>query len=179
MPWATETTLRLGRLLAPYAIRYIVVPVADGAASTIKHPLPIPSGLTDALDDQLDPASPLTSPLNYIVYENTAWIPDPCAVRRVADADATRQAGPRLARTSRAAAHVANAGCRRRRPTMPMPRFAARNSGADHRGGRPSTQRWTLHVGRANRRAAARRSVSTTGYDISSGGSGRASLSHR
>ncbi len=70
-----ETTLRLGRLLAPYAIRYIIIPVADGAASTVKRPLPLPGGLTDALDDQLDLRRPLTSPLNYIVYENTAWIP--------------------------------------------------------------------------------------------------------
>ena len=31
---AAESTLRGGRLLAPYAIRYIVVPVADGAVST-------------------------------------------------------------------------------------------------------------------------------------------------
>ena len=37
---ATESTLRGGRLLAPYAIRYIVVPVADGASSSVNQPLP-------------------------------------------------------------------------------------------------------------------------------------------
>jgi GT2 family glycosyltransferase len=70
-----ETTLRVGRLLAPYGIRFIVVPVADGAASTLSHPLPLPAGLVDALNDQLDLGTPLTSPLNYVVYENTAWTP--------------------------------------------------------------------------------------------------------
>ncbi|MEO5725159.1 MAG: glycosyltransferase family 2 protein, partial [Ilumatobacteraceae bacterium] len=71
----TETTLRVGRLLAPYGIRFVVVPVADGAVSTIADPLPQPAGLVDALNDQLDLAAPLTSPLNYVVFENTAWTP--------------------------------------------------------------------------------------------------------
>ena len=78
--------------MAPYAIRYIVVPVADGAVSTVDRPLPLPMGLVDALGDQLDFATPLTRPLNFLVYENTAWIPTR-AQFGVADADATRQAG--------------------------------------------------------------------------------------
>ena len=89
---ASESTLRGGRLLAPYAIRYIVVPVADGATSTVDQPLPLPTGLVDALDDQLDFAAPLTRPLNFLVYENTAWIPTR-AFFAEADADDTRQAG--------------------------------------------------------------------------------------
>ena len=89
---ASESTLRGGRLLAPYAIRFIVVPVADGATSTVDAPLPLPKGLVDALDDQLDFAAPLTRPLNFLVYENTAWIPTR-AQFSAADADATRQAG--------------------------------------------------------------------------------------
>jgi GT2 family glycosyltransferase len=89
---ASESTLRGGRLLAPYAIRYIVVPVADGATSTVDAPLPLPDGLVDALDDQLDFAVPLTRPLNFLVYENTAWIPTR-AQFSTADADATQQAG--------------------------------------------------------------------------------------
>jgi GT2 family glycosyltransferase len=71
----SETTLRVGRLLAPYGIRYIVVPIADGARSTLDHPLPVPGGLLDALNDQLDLGTPLTSPLNFAVFENTAWTP--------------------------------------------------------------------------------------------------------
>lgn len=72
---ATQSTLRAGRLLAPLAIRYIVVPLADGAISTTERPLAPPDGLLDALDDQLDLGRPLTRPLNFIVYENTAWTP--------------------------------------------------------------------------------------------------------
>ncbi len=89
---ASESTLRGGRLLAPYAIRYIVVPIADGATSTVDQPLPLPTGLVDALDDQLDFAAPLTRPLNFLVYENTAWIPTR-AFFAEANADDTRQAG--------------------------------------------------------------------------------------
>jgi GT2 family glycosyltransferase len=89
---ASESTLRGGRLLAPYAIRYIVVPVADGAVSSVDQPLPLPNGLLDALDDQLDFAAPLTRPLNFLVYENTAWIPTRAQFSE-ADAPVTRQAG--------------------------------------------------------------------------------------
>ncbi len=68
-------TLRGGRLLAPYGIRFVVVPLADGANGTIGSPLLPPGGLIDVLDDQLDLAAPLTKPPNYIVYENTAYTP--------------------------------------------------------------------------------------------------------
>ncbi len=72
----SETTLRAGRLLAPYGIRYIIVPVVDGARSTVGDPLPVPAGLLDALNDQLDLGTPpLTSPLDFVLYENTAWTP--------------------------------------------------------------------------------------------------------
>ena len=43
-----------GRLLAPFGIRFVVVPVIDGAASTASTPLPVPGGLVDALGAQLD-----------------------------------------------------------------------------------------------------------------------------
>lgn len=72
----SETTLRAGRLLAPYGIRFIVVPVVDGAQSTVADPLPVPAGLLDALNDQLDLGTPpLTSPLDFVLYENMAWTP--------------------------------------------------------------------------------------------------------
>ena len=56
------------------------------------QPLPLPNGLIDALGDQLDFAAPLTRPLNFLVYENTAWIPTRAQFSEVA-ADATRRAG--------------------------------------------------------------------------------------
>ena len=72
---ANEVTLRGGRLLAQYGIRYVVVPVADGVNGTISHPLPAPNGLIDILNDQLDLAQPATSPPNYVLYENMAYTP--------------------------------------------------------------------------------------------------------
>lgn len=72
---ADGLTLRGGRLLAPFGIRYVIVPIADGANGTIDSPLAAPEGLIDVLDDQLDLAAPLTKPPNYVVYENTAYTP--------------------------------------------------------------------------------------------------------
>ncbi|MCB0956438.1 MAG: glycosyltransferase [Ilumatobacteraceae bacterium] len=72
---AAGVTLRGGRLLAQYGIRYVIIPVADGFNGTIEHPRPVPAGLDEVLDDQLDLASPLLGPPNYLVYENTAYAP--------------------------------------------------------------------------------------------------------
>jgi len=64
-------TARLGRLLAPMAVRYLVVPrrLSTGGG---KGDLPVPAGLTRALGSQLDlrrlPSDPALD-----VYENTAW----------------------------------------------------------------------------------------------------------
>ncbi|MFN8022692.1 MAG: glycosyltransferase [Acidimicrobiales bacterium] len=71
---ATGTTTRGGRLLAPLAVRYVVVPLVDGAVSTTDEPVEPPAGLLDALGDQLDLAE-VYSPPNFLVYENRAWLP--------------------------------------------------------------------------------------------------------
>lgn len=89
---ASGLTLRGGRLLAPYGIRYIIVPVADDAVSSVSRPLPVPIGLTDALNDQLDLGQPLVRPLNYHIYVNSAWVPTLAALTPEG-ADASRQAG--------------------------------------------------------------------------------------
>jgi len=72
---AAGVTLRGGRLLAQYGIRYVIVPLADGANGTVALPLPTPGGLVDVLEDQLDLAAPLTRPPNYLIYENSAYTP--------------------------------------------------------------------------------------------------------
>ncbi|HEU4841842.1 MAG TPA: glycosyltransferase family 2 protein, partial [Ilumatobacteraceae bacterium] len=59
---ASGGTRRAGRLLAPFGIRAIVVPVVDGADSTAGAPLPVPGGLIDALGAQLDLARGRTPP---------------------------------------------------------------------------------------------------------------------
>ena len=59
---SSGATQRGGRLLAPYAIRYIVVPYVDGGQSTASDPLEAPAGLADALGAQLDLRHLFTSP---------------------------------------------------------------------------------------------------------------------
>ena len=89
---SSGATLRGGRLLAPYGIRYVVVPIADGANGTISDPLPIPDGLMEVLDDQLDLGSRLTNPPNYRVFENTAYTPTRSVLTPVG-AEASEKAG--------------------------------------------------------------------------------------
>ena len=67
-------TDRLGRLLAPMAIRYVVVPVRSAPAASNATALPVPDTLISALGSQLDLRKVDIDDALY-VYENTAWIP--------------------------------------------------------------------------------------------------------
>jgi GT2 family glycosyltransferase len=89
---ATGSTARAGRLLAPFAVRYIVIPVAEGAVSVPDDPLPLPTGLLDALGDQLDLSEIFSPRSNYIAFENTAWIPSRSVLTNEG-AEASRLAG--------------------------------------------------------------------------------------
>jgi len=71
---AGNVTQRGGRLLAPYGIRYIVVPIYDGAASTPDDPVNVPAGLLGALGSQLD-LELRHSPPNYVLFENHSAFP--------------------------------------------------------------------------------------------------------
>jgi hypothetical protein len=67
-------TVRGGRLLAPLAVRYVVLPKIDGGESTVERPLPLPEGLLESLSTQLDFRRVyLASDL--VIYENMAWLP--------------------------------------------------------------------------------------------------------
>lgn len=67
-------TARAGRLLAPLAVRFIVVPIIDGGQSTRSHVIPAPPGLIDALSRQLDLRRLYASP-DLVVFENASWVP--------------------------------------------------------------------------------------------------------
>lgn len=69
-----QSTSRGGRLLAPLAVRYIVVPLIDGGVSSYARPLRAPTGLIDALSAQLD-FRRVYSASNLMIFENTAWLP--------------------------------------------------------------------------------------------------------
>jgi hypothetical protein len=71
---ASRSTTRAGRLMAPFGVRYVVVPVVDRVRSTATSPLPVPEGLIDAMREQLDLRA-VYSPASMIVFENQQWIP--------------------------------------------------------------------------------------------------------
>ena len=88
---ADRSTLRAGQLLAPLGIRFIVVPRVDGANSTIDDPLPVPDGLVQALEDQLD-IGETYGPPSLDVFENRSWVPV-TAMLTGPTAEASQQAG--------------------------------------------------------------------------------------
>lgn len=67
-------TSRLGSLLAPMGIRYVVVPLGPAPAPWADERLPRPDDLLAALDAQLD-LSTVDLPAGVVVYRNNAWGP--------------------------------------------------------------------------------------------------------
>jgi hypothetical protein len=59
--------------MAPFGIRYVVVPFVDRVRSTSESPRPLPGGLIDALREQLDLRA-VYSPASMFVFENEQWI---------------------------------------------------------------------------------------------------------
>ncbi|OWY62442.1 hypothetical protein B7486_58405, partial [cyanobacterium TDX16] len=67
-------TSRLGRLLGPMGIRYVVVPQQAAPVPYDDEPRPIPRSVVDALGEQLDLEEVEVNPA-IIVYRNEAWAP--------------------------------------------------------------------------------------------------------
>jgi len=165
---AAGVTLRGGRLLAQYGIRYVIVPLVDGANGTLDQPLPTPAGLVDVLEDQLDLAAPLTRPPNYMIYENAAYTPTRSMLTAVGAA-ASDEAGVEV---------LAGADLR---GSVPF------GVGAPARGDAtgevapgtlhvavPFDEQWSLDV--AGEQVVGRRAFgSTLAFDVTSGGSARLS----
>ncbi len=80
---AADVTPRVGRLLAPLGVRFIVVPLVDGVVSTADDPVPAPVGLLERLAGQLD-LRRRSATAELVIYENVAWIP----IRAVAQGQA-------------------------------------------------------------------------------------------
>ncbi len=160
----SETTLRAGRLLAPYGIRYIIVPVVDGARSTIDDPLPVPAGLLDALNDQLDLGTPpLTSPLDFVVYENTAWTPVRSELTPAGAAASQNGGAEAIAATDLSGSTPFGPGA-----SLQGPVSGPVQAGTVHVAV-PFDSRWQLSVGGTD--VAARPAFGTTmGYDVAAAG---------
>jgi hypothetical protein len=97
-------TDRLGRLLAPMAIRYVVVPVRSAPAASNGTELPVPDALISSLGSQLDLRKVAIDDALY-VYENTAWIPEratlsPGAAAASAESDPAALAATDLGRST-------------------------------------------------------------------------------
>lgn len=84
---AQGETSRLGRLLAPMAIRYVVVPTASAPRPLGGVQRPAPAQVTSTLADQLDLAAQPVNPA-YTVYRNEAALPSPAMVPPTAGDDA-------------------------------------------------------------------------------------------
>ena len=67
-------TTKLGHLLAPAGVKYIVVPNHVGPAGSGGPPVPVPGALLAGLGLQTDLQDEVVDP-NYTVYENAAWAP--------------------------------------------------------------------------------------------------------
>jgi GT2 family glycosyltransferase len=70
----SRDTPRVGRLLAPLGVRYVVVPLIDGARSQRTQTLPVPDGLLESLRVQLDFRRQYFAN-DLVIYENTSWVP--------------------------------------------------------------------------------------------------------
>lgn len=161
------TTARSGRLLAPLAVRYIVVPIVDGATSRHGRRIPAPPGLVDALSRQLDLKRMYASP-DLVIYQNSSWVP----VRSMLTADgaaSSQNAGA----TSMIGVDIAGA-----QPTLASTSPSS-GSSADVPAGTlhlavPFSDAWSLHVN--GTRIPPRPAFGvTTAFDITS--AGRATLS--
>ena len=70
----SQQTVRSGRLLSSLAVRYVVVPVIDGAVSSVNQPLEAPPGLLEGLSLQLDFRRVYTAN-DLVIFENMAYTP--------------------------------------------------------------------------------------------------------
>jgi len=70
----SQQTVRSGRLLSSLAVRYLVVPIIDGAVSTVEKPLDAPPGLLEGLSLQLDFRRVYTAN-DLVIFENMAYTP--------------------------------------------------------------------------------------------------------
>lgn len=88
---ARGDTTRLGRLLAPMAIRYVIVPTDQRPVDAGAARYPVPAPLTTTLSSQLD-LHRIELGGSLVVYENTSRLPERAQLSATA-ATASQQAG--------------------------------------------------------------------------------------
>ncbi len=134
------STDRVGRLLAPLGVRYVVIPIIDRVVSTSESPLDPPVGLIESFGDQLDFRRKF-SPASMVVFENVQAIPV-TATLTDAGARASEQGGD----DALAVADMSGAS-----PVLSASRAWIASSGAIGSGtfhlGVPYDSHWKLSVG--------------------------------
>jgi GT2 family glycosyltransferase len=137
-----DATVRLGRLLAPYGVRYLVLPERRAPDPFAVDDYPLPSSLTRALATQLDLERVQGVNTAVTIYRNNAWfptvaiLPDAIATAAVgADDSGVEQlaivgATPALGGASAGSANASG-------PIAPGSRLYSSNASGS----------WTLHVG--------------------------------
>jgi GT2 family glycosyltransferase len=114
-------TTKLGHLLAPLAVRYLVIPNHNGPAGSGAAPEPTPSALLGGLLLQTDLQLLNVDP-DYVVYQNSAWAPAravlPAAATGVAAAGLSGGARPLQQTDLSGAAPVFSGGARAARATI-------------------------------------------------------------
>ncbi len=111
---AARSTTKLGHLLAPLAVRYIVVPNHMGPSGSGAATVPTPGRLLQGLGQQTD-LQALGADSNYTVYVNAAWAPAR-TILSPASAGALRTPGADSATVARAVEQLDLAGSR---PVLP------------------------------------------------------------
>jgi len=152
-------TPRVGRLVAPLGVRYIVVPRIDGARSTRSEPMDVPDGLVDALRVQLDLRRQYES-ADLLIYENTAWVPTVAQLSAAGSQASTTAGMDELVLTDLRGATPAKVGFVPGRATQRLEVAPGVVSIAV-----PPSPRWSLSVD--GRRLASRPAFgATTGFDV-------------
>lgn len=67
-------TVAVGRMLAPYGVRFVAIPTQTGRTKTSSKKLVVPDSLVEAFDHQIDMRN-VTPDASVIVFENTQYIP--------------------------------------------------------------------------------------------------------
>ncbi|MHB1930857.1 MAG: hypothetical protein ACYCUG_15810, partial [Acidimicrobiales bacterium] len=160
-------TTRLGHLLGPLGVRFVVVPRADGPSQTGQRPVPVPGALLRSLPLQTD-LETIGSDPEYVVYANAAWLP----VRAALPAGTPLPARPSLRRlgvTDFGAPRPALVGATSGRATGslsgPLEVYVAAGPGG----------RWSLHLGGVTLHGRRALDVGTS-FAVPAGRSGRAVL---
>ncbi len=161
---ASAGTRRAGRLLAPFGVRYVVVPTVDGASSTADEPLPVPAGIVDALAAQLDLVRSHTPPA-FIQFENLAAVPTTASLGGpLAAASTANSVDPLVAAGTSTATPLFVGADRARTATGDVP------AGVVHVA-TPLDSQWRLAVGGTDVAPRASFGVAT-GFDVASAGAG-------